>query len=73
MMRRKIAAKYLDMSEASFLREVASLNLPMPVLIGKKEYWYREAIDKAVAILFGVVEPDWSDIALYDRSDAKGT
>ena len=53
LMKRKTAAAYCDMAEAAFERAVAIGDLPNPVLIGSKSYWYRVAIDKAVAVLAG--------------------
>tara|TARA_R110002124_G_scaffold287185_2_gene471078 strand:+ start:7621 stop:7869 length:249 start_codon:yes stop_codon:yes gene_type:complete len=52
-MTRKTAAAYCDMAEAAFLRAVAIGDLPEPILIGNKNYWYRVAIDTAVAVIAG--------------------
>lgn len=69
MMLRKTAMAYCDMSEASFLREVATGTFPDPVKIGPKQYWSRKALDRAIDRLFGEceIEPyDWrKDSPLY--------
>lgn len=58
-MKRKTAAAYLDMSEAAFLREVAAARLPMPFMIGGREHWRRDALDKAIDRMTGGVVEDW--------------
>lgn len=52
-MKRKTAAEYCDMSEAAFEREVLAGRLPPPVRLGARDYWNREAIDKALIVLIG--------------------
>lgn len=62
MMLRKTAMAYCDMSEAAFLREVATGIFPEPVKIGVRDYWSRKELDKAIDRLFGnfEIEPyDW--------------
>lgn len=49
MMRRRTAAAYLDLTESAFIREVYRNTLPMPVLLGGRESWSRQAIDRALA------------------------
>lgn len=53
LMLRKTAAKYLDMSEAAFEREVAAGRLPIGKVIGGREHWSRGALDAAIAHLMG--------------------
>lgn len=60
LMRRKTAATYLDMSEASFERQIAQGVFPGAVRIGRVAYWRKDAIDAAVARLSGA-ESDMPD------------
>lgn len=53
MMKRATAARYLDLSEAAFLREVAAGRLPPGVTFGGREHWHRGALDKALDMLIG--------------------
>ena len=53
MMRKATAAAYLDMSEAAFLREVAAGRLPQGFMLGGREHWRKDAIDKALDLLAG--------------------
>lgn len=53
LMLRKTAAKYLDMSEAAFEREVFAGRLPAPLMIGGRDHWRKDAIDAAIARLDG--------------------
>lgn len=64
LMRRKTAAEYLDMSEDTFTRQVASGALPAGVLWGRTPYWRRDALDAAIA--GGETVPDW-EAKLYDK------
>ena len=59
MMKRKVAAEYLDLSEAAFEREVASARLPTGRMIGGREHWDKIALDRAIDALMGGGEPDW--------------
>jgi len=52
-MRKATAARYLDMSEAAFVREVAAGRMPASFMIGGREHWRRDAIDKALDLLTG--------------------
>lgn len=61
-MLRKTALAYCDMSEAAFLREVATGTFPNPVQMAPKHYWSRKELDKAIDRLFGDYE-----IEPYDR------
>lgn len=47
-MRRKLAAQYVDLSEAGFEREINAGRLPGPIVMDKKERWLRPALDKAL-------------------------
>lgn len=58
-MKRSTAASYCDMSEAAFLREVASGRLPQPVTFGGREHWHRPALDAAIALITGETVPDY--------------
>lgn len=58
LMKRKTAAEYLDMSEAAFEREMLAGRLPMPVVVGGREHWRRDAIDKALDLLSGSTVQD---------------
>lgn len=60
-MKRKTAAAYLDMSEAAFEREVFQGRLPASFVLGGREHWLRDAIDRALDHLSGShkVEPDY--------------
>lgn len=53
MMKRATAAAYLDMSEASFMREVGNNRLPRPILLGGRDHWRKDALDTAIAKLDG--------------------
>lgn len=52
-MKRKTAAEYLDMSEAAFEREVIAGRLPAPVVIGGRDHWSKQAVDRALAAIAG--------------------
>ena len=59
-MRRKTAAAYLDMSEAAFLREVNAGRLPCAIMLGGREHWRKDALDRAIEMLAGNDDvPDW--------------
>lgn len=67
-MLRKTAAAYLDMSEAAFQREVACGALPLPIVLGGKPHWHRDAIDQRLADLSGV--GDWrASSKLYQEEE----
>jgi len=51
MMRQRTAAAYLDLSESAFIREVYRGTLPNPALLGGRQSWNRQQIDKAIARL----------------------
>ena len=53
MMRKTTAAKYLDMSEASFAREVQAGKLPDGIQLGGRMHWRRDALDAAIDRLTG--------------------
>lgn len=50
-MRRKLAAQYVDLSEAAFEREINAGRLPFPITLDKKERWLRSALDKALELM----------------------
>lgn len=53
MMKRATAAAYCDLSVAAFEREVAAGTLPMPVMLGNREHWCKNALDRALDALTG--------------------
>lgn len=59
MMKRATAAAYLDMSVASFEREVMDGRLPAPVVLGGLSHWSRREIDAHIERLAGEAAPDW--------------
>ena len=60
LMLRKTASAYLDMSEASFVREVEEGRMPAAIKVGGRPHWRRDAIDKAIDRLTGSAdEPDY--------------
>ena len=69
MMLRKTAMAYCDMSEATFMGEVAVGAFPEPVKLGARYYWSRVELDKAIDRLFGdheIVPYDWrQDSPIY--------
>lgn len=54
MMKRQTAAQYCDMSVAAFEREILAGRLPSPVLLGGREHWCKNALDKALDQIAGV-------------------
>lgn len=59
-MKRKTAAEYCDLSEASFEREVSLGKLPCGIKLGQREHWDRMALDAAISRLSGGDdEPDY--------------
>lgn len=52
-MKRKTAAEYCDLSEIAFEREITAGRLPCPVMLGNREHWCRNALDKALDQLTG--------------------
>lgn len=63
MMKRRTAAEYCDMSEATFIREVLAGRLPIGVMLGGREHWSKDALDKTFAQLSG----GEGDIPAYRR------
>ncbi len=51
MMRQRTAAAYLDLSESAFIREVYRGILPKPILLGERQSWSRQQLDKGLARL----------------------
>lgn len=58
MMKLATAARYCDLTNADFLREVAGGRLPMPVRLGSHDHWDREAIDEDLNRIGGRAR-DW--------------
>lgn len=48
MMKRTTAAAYCDLSIATFEREINAGRLPSPVILGNREHWCRNALDRAL-------------------------
>ncbi len=60
MMKRATAARYCDMSEAAFEREITAGRLPSPVMLGGREHWCIKALDRALDSITGAdAEPDY--------------
>ena len=51
LMRKRMAAQYLDISDAMFAREVKLGTLPPPVCVAGAQRWSRHALDAAVALI----------------------
>jgi len=58
-MRKATAAEYCDMAPATFEREVMGGSLPLPVVMGRTEYWSRTALDESISRLAGDAVDDW--------------
>jgi len=52
-MKRATAAAYLDISIASFEREIVSGRMPGPFILGGREHWSKQALDAALDRLSG--------------------
>ena len=60
MMKRKTAAQYCDLSEAAFEREIIAGRLPSGVMLGGREHWCKNALDRALDMLTGAQDvPDY--------------
>lgn len=59
LMRRQLAAEYLNLTPASLEGEVAAGRLPCPLKIAGQERWSKSQIDKALAIMGGEETQDW--------------
>lgn len=60
MLKRQTAAQYCDLSVPSFEREIIAGRLPAGVMLGGREHWCRNALDKALDALTGAgSEPDY--------------
>ena len=51
LMRMPTAAKYLDMPELVFTREVAAERLPSPIVVAGRRMWLRYQIDERLEML----------------------
>ncbi len=68
MMLRKNAARYCDLTEEAFEREVVAGRLPMPVIFGERPHWHRATLDKHLERIAGAVN-DWrSKSPVYAQS-----
>jgi len=70
MMTKKTALAYLDIGETAFDREIAAARLPDGVLFGGRLHWYRDALDKALAVIAGEM-PEDAAIARFRERIAK--
>lgn len=59
MMKRQTVLKYLEVSEASLEREIATGRIPTAVMFGGRQHWHKDAIDKALASFTTPSEPDY--------------
>lgn len=69
LMKRKTAAEYLDISEAAFEREIIAGRLPAAFLIGGRDHWRKDALDKALAVLSGESVDD-DEMEFWQRGQA---
>ena len=53
MLKRTRAAEYCDLSVAAFEREIIAGRLPAGVMLGGREHWCKNALDKALDELTG--------------------
>lgn len=58
-MRKELAASYLDLPLTSFLRALATGDLPLAIWIDRKKRWSRAAIDAVIDQLTGATAYDW--------------
>ena len=60
MLKRTRAAEYCDLSVAAFEREIIAGRLPAGVMLGGREHWCKNALDKALDMLTGAQDvPDY--------------
>lgn len=60
MLKRQTAASYCDLSVAAFEREINAGRLPAPVMLGGREHWCKNALDRALDQLTGAEQvPDY--------------
>ncbi len=69
MMSRATAAAYCDMSEPAFIAEVAAGRVPTGVTFGRREHWYKPALDKALARIAGETIADYEN-EFWNRDQA---
>lgn len=68
MMKREIAAAYLNISEAELEREILAGRLPHPVKLGNTMHWSRAEIDRCLEQLTGSNDDDWrSTVPFYAK------
>lgn len=58
LMKRKTAAEYCDMSVPTFLKQVEECRLPPPVMLGSRDHWDRQMLDKSIHALAGEYIPE---------------
>lgn len=60
MMKRQTAAAYCDLSVGAFEREITAGRLPAPIVLGGREHWCKNALDRALDRLTGAEQvPDY--------------
>lgn len=60
MLKRDKAAAYCDLSVAAFEREIVAGRLPAGVMLGGREHWCKNALDRALDQLTGAQNvPDY--------------
>lgn len=52
-MQKKTVLEYCELSEASLMKEIAAGRLPSGFMLGGREHWHKDALDKALARLAG--------------------
>lgn len=67
MMRKSMAAQYVDMSPNQFQRYVDQGIFPQPVQLGNGLRWHRKRMDEAIGQLFGDIEEDWRVGTPFER------
>lgn len=70
MLKRKTAAAYCDLSEAAFEREISLGTLPAPIMLGGREHWCRNALDRALDQLTGASNADEWEKEFWNRGQA---
>ena len=60
-MTRKTVLEYLEIGEASLEREIIAGRLPSAVMIGGRQHWHKDAVDKALERIAGGIEADYMD------------
>lgn len=70
MLKRDKAAAYCDLSVAAFEREIVAGRLPAGVMLGGREHWCKNALDKALDQLTGGNSADDWEKDFWNRGQA---